>query len=233
MGNTVSNGWNFAQVPIWAICDHSLSDGAKVLLAYLKWRQGNDAACWPSKTRIAKDLDVSKATIKRRLVELEEQRYIRRELRAGRSTLYHIIADPPGKKEAFEAHQDKHSSQPMKQNETGTPVNSEPPTPVKNDQGAASTPVKSDHTPWSDLTTPLVKSDHTPWSNLTRGVVNFEPHDDNHEQESRDKNQGQESKDEKKISASDDAEPPTCFPMALSGMRRRINRTGGVSRSTI
>jgi DNA-binding MarR family transcriptional regulator len=214
MGNTIANGWDFAQMPIWAICDHNLSDGAKILLAYLKWRQGNDAACWPSKTKIAQDLGVSKATVKRRLAELEAQGYVRRELRSGRSTLYHITADPSGKREAFESQnrpQDKHSSQPG-QNETGTPVKSEPPTPVKSDQGETSTLVKSDHTPRSKMTTPPVKSDHTPRSKMTRGMVRFEPHDDNHEQESKDKNQGQESKDEKKISASGDAEPPTCFP---------------------
>jgi DNA-binding transcriptional MocR family regulator len=69
-------GWVFAQTPIWAACDPNISDGAHRLLVYLAWRQGNDNGCWPSRARMARDLNASRETIRRRLRELEDAGYL-------------------------------------------------------------------------------------------------------------------------------------------------------------
>jgi len=98
-GNTEANGWTFAQIPIWVICDPDISDGAKTLLGYLKYRQGTDAACWPTKATIAEDLQVSKDTVSRRMKELVAAKYVKRIIRPGHSNLYQLIADPGGKAE--------------------------------------------------------------------------------------------------------------------------------------
>jgi DNA-binding MarR family transcriptional regulator len=107
MINTKATGWTFAQVPIWLLCNHDISDGAKVLFAYLKYRQGTDAACWPSKETMARDLGISKDTVTRRIRELDDATYIKRHIRAGTTTLYELVADPLGEREKWEAQQQK------------------------------------------------------------------------------------------------------------------------------
>ncbi len=87
-------GWWFAQTPIWTICDPNLSDGALRLFSYLAWRQGNDSSCWPSVPTMARDLDISEDTIRRRLRELEHNSYLITTHRIGRSSDYSLIADP-------------------------------------------------------------------------------------------------------------------------------------------
>jgi DNA-binding transcriptional ArsR family regulator len=98
---TKATGWTFSQVPIWLLCNHDISDGAKVLFAYLKYRQGTDAACWPSRETIASDIGIAQSTVTRRLKELEDAGYIKRHFRDGTSTLYEMIADPPGEQERW------------------------------------------------------------------------------------------------------------------------------------
>ena len=90
-GNTSRTGWHFAQVPIWMICDDEISDGAKALFAYLQWRQGRDAACWPAISTMAHDMHVSSTTIKRRLHELVEHGYVIKTQRTGKTTLYKTL----------------------------------------------------------------------------------------------------------------------------------------------
>lgn len=87
-------GWTFAQVPIWAICDPRISDGAKTLLAYLVWRQGENPDAWPSVQRMADDLRVSKSTVSRRIEELDAVGYTHITYRPGQSSLYAMVADP-------------------------------------------------------------------------------------------------------------------------------------------
>lgn len=87
-------GWVFAQTPIWATCDFNISDGAYRLFTYLDWRQGNDDYCWPSLARIARDLNLSRSTVRRRLRELEQAGYLITRHRVGRSSQYSLVADP-------------------------------------------------------------------------------------------------------------------------------------------
>lgn len=88
----IKKGWNFAQVPIWVLCDTRLDDGAKVLFAYLDWRQGKSGGSWPSVPCMAADLGVSEVTIQRRLRALEEHGYLETEQRSGRSSYYTLNA---------------------------------------------------------------------------------------------------------------------------------------------
>jgi biotin operon repressor len=92
MPRLIKKGWNFAQVPIWVLCDTRLDDGAKVLFAYLAWRQGESGGSWPSVPRMAADLGVSEVTIQRRLRALEEYGYLETEQRSGRSSYYTLNA---------------------------------------------------------------------------------------------------------------------------------------------
>ena len=88
----IKKGWNFAQVPVWVLCDTRLDDGAKILFAYLDWRQGESDGSWPSVARMAADLGVSEDTIQRRLRSLEKHGYLQTEQRAGRSSFYVLNA---------------------------------------------------------------------------------------------------------------------------------------------
>ncbi|MBU1173439.1 MAG: helix-turn-helix domain-containing protein [Proteobacteria bacterium] len=140
MGNTKATGWTFAQVPIWLLCNEGISDGAKTLFAYLKYRQGTDAACWPSKQTIADDLGVSTETVGRRLGELDAHGYVVRHTRRGRSTLYEMLAEPEGEKERWEAKVEvrKEKSNPLSKmthvkNDVPLPPKSDTPPPLKND----------------------------------------------------------------------------------------------------
>ena len=89
-----NKGWTFVQLPIWILCDDRLSDGAKILLAYLRWRQGKDMGCWPSRAKIAKDLHISKKTVSNRLRELEKCAYVITIYREGASSIYVTNANP-------------------------------------------------------------------------------------------------------------------------------------------
>lgn len=74
------------------LCDTRLDDGAKILFAYLDWRQGEGNGSWPSVGRMAADLGVSEDTIQRRLRSLEKHGYLQTEQRAGRSSFYVLNA---------------------------------------------------------------------------------------------------------------------------------------------
>lgn len=91
------NGWTFAQVPMKAILNPNLSDGAKTLLAYITWRQGTDAGCWPSVPRMAADLGVSEDTIMRRVAELEKAGHLTVTRETGKTNRYTVVADPSQK----------------------------------------------------------------------------------------------------------------------------------------
>ena len=90
------NGWTFSQTPIWMTCDDRISDHAHRLLVYLLWRQGKDDSCWPSLGRMARDLRVSRETIRRRLRELERAGYLVTRHRQGTSSRYTVMLDPGG-----------------------------------------------------------------------------------------------------------------------------------------
>ena len=92
MPRLIKKGWNFAQVPVWVLCDTRLDDGAKILFAYLDWRQGESDGSWPSVARMAADLGVAEITIQRRLRMLESYGYLETEQRAGRSSFYALNA---------------------------------------------------------------------------------------------------------------------------------------------
>lgn len=123
---TEAKGWTFAQVPIWVIGDPDISDGAVRLLGYLKYRQGTDAACWPSKATMAEDLHVSTDTISRRLTELTEAGYVNRLFRSGKTNLYQLIADPGGKAEWWEEHEEQRRKRKLGL-ETDPPAKMHPP----------------------------------------------------------------------------------------------------------
>lgn len=161
-GDMRSSGWTFAQVPIWAICDPDISDGAKAQLGYLKYRQGTDAACWPSKATIAGDMGVSVDTVERRTSELVAAGYVRRIQRPGRSNLYHLIADPGGKREAWE------------RRETSRRAEKDPPADLQGGSGAP--PADLPQGGGADL--------------REGGGADLPPHDDNHGQEKLDDSLG-------------------------------------------
>lgn len=63
---------------------------------YLRDRSGKKRYCWPSVATIAKDIGMSKSTVKRALSDLEKQNYIQKENRyrenGGKtSNLYRLI----------------------------------------------------------------------------------------------------------------------------------------------
>ena len=94
-------GYTFAQVPIWLVCDPEVSDGAFRLMVYLSWRQGKNAGAWPSIARMARDLRLSTSAVKRRIQALEEKAYLVVTRRQGYTSLYTIVADPNQASEAF------------------------------------------------------------------------------------------------------------------------------------
>lgn len=87
-------GWTFVQLPIWILCDNRINSTSKIVLAYLRWRQGNDGCCWPSRGKIARDLNVSERTVSRCLVELRGAGYVEVYFRDGQSSVYKTFANP-------------------------------------------------------------------------------------------------------------------------------------------
>ena len=67
---------------------------------YLVNRANSDGICWPSERRIAKDLSLSKSTVKRAIRDLKLNGYIRTEQRyrksGGKSSLIFMIKPTKG-----------------------------------------------------------------------------------------------------------------------------------------
>ena len=62
---------------------------AKLLLIALADRADKDTGqCWPSIARLCEDTEMSRASVTRRLIKLEEQGLIKRQHRDQKSTLY-------------------------------------------------------------------------------------------------------------------------------------------------
>ena len=55
----------FVKIPIVLLSDRSLSTNAKVIWAYLRFRQGNNETAWPSQETIAAHTGISRSTISR------------------------------------------------------------------------------------------------------------------------------------------------------------------------
>ena len=77
----------------------NLPSRAIAVYMYLVNRANSDGICWPSERRIAKDLSLSKSTVKRAIRDLKLHGYIRTEQRyrksGGKSSLMFMI--PPTK----------------------------------------------------------------------------------------------------------------------------------------
>lgn len=69
-----------------------LTDGAKIVWGYLRWRQGDNAAAWPSLTRICEDTGRSRDAAVRALRELVDAGLVERRQRDGRSVEYQVRA---------------------------------------------------------------------------------------------------------------------------------------------
>jgi DNA-binding MarR family transcriptional regulator len=59
--------------------DNELSFRGKLVYLYLRDRGGAEKVAWPSTSRIASDLSISRSTVKRAIRDLEKAGYIRRE----------------------------------------------------------------------------------------------------------------------------------------------------------
>jgi hypothetical protein len=137
-----------------------------MLFAYLKYRQGTDAACWPSKTTMANDLGVSKPTIERRLKALIETGYVKRKVRPGMTNLYVLHADPGGCADAWQEKEEQRRRDKLVQDDN-------PPADIP--------PRKNDHPP--------AKMGEGGGSKMGEGGGSkMPPHDDIHERESKDDN---------------------------------------------
>ena len=95
MHNLKLKGFVFAQVPIWLLACADVDPQAKVIYAYLVWRQGQNEGCWPSIDRIASDLQVERKTVIRNLQDLEEKEYIQVHRASGRPNYYVINGEVP------------------------------------------------------------------------------------------------------------------------------------------
>ena len=83
----------FARLSHLIVTDTELSDGAVRLYARLLYYARQDVRCWPGRQRLADDLGVSKATIKRRIAELVDRGLITRERRGMHKTAITWIED--------------------------------------------------------------------------------------------------------------------------------------------
>jgi len=95
MGDFGLRGFTFAQLPIWLIGSTNVDAQGKVVYAYLVWRQGRNAGCWPSMERIAADLGLSRRTVVRILQYLEDTGYIAIKLVPGKNNTYSAVGEPP------------------------------------------------------------------------------------------------------------------------------------------
>lgn len=175
MTTTTPTGWIFSQTPIWITCDPRISDSAYRLFVYLAWRQGHDAHCWPSRARIARDLGVSRETVRRRLRELEQAGYLVTRRRIGTSNAYTVVPDPDGASRSYTPH----SSEPSPPTVSSPPSHNSaapPPTPLR---GSPRTSEPSPHTT-------LRGTPHRPV-----------PHDDTHGREKRDRERMDRKKENK------------------------------------
>ena len=160
------SGWTFAQTPIWTICDSRLSDGTLRLFAYLAWRQGNDAYCWPSLSTICRDLHTSPTTIRRRFRELEDAGYLEITHRTGRSNHYTIHADPHSASKTY--------TPPKNHSGSANPYQEWQGTPTKNGRGGT----ESDRGPLPTMAGGDTKSDGAPLPELAGGGTKSGTHDD-------------------------------------------------------
>lgn len=61
--------------------DTELSSRARAVYMYLRDRADSEGKCWPGIKTIAKDLNLSRSTVKRALADLERRGYLQRILR--------------------------------------------------------------------------------------------------------------------------------------------------------
>lgn len=79
-----------------SIYDSDLSHRARVVYMYLKDRADADGTCWPGIKTIAKDLGLSRSTVKRALSDLCKEGFIKKEPRwrengSHSSNLYRLL----------------------------------------------------------------------------------------------------------------------------------------------
>ncbi|MBQ9405229.1 MAG: helix-turn-helix domain-containing protein [Desulfovibrio sp.] len=75
----------------WAWKQRGLTPAQKLLLLSLADRAEEDHTCWPSLRRLAADTGLTDRGIQKILAELETRGLIRRDMRAGKSTVYTLI----------------------------------------------------------------------------------------------------------------------------------------------
>lgn len=72
---------------------------AVAVYMYLRDRANKDGSCYPAINTIARDLKISKSTVKRALSDLEKEGYIRHERRyrktGGNSSNIYYVTHPP------------------------------------------------------------------------------------------------------------------------------------------
>ena len=77
----------------------NLPHRAVAVYMYLRYRAGKDGSCYPAINTIAKDLKISKSTVKRALFDLEKDGYIKHERRyrktGGNSSNIYYVTRPP------------------------------------------------------------------------------------------------------------------------------------------
>lgn len=76
-----------------------LSHRAVAVYMYLRDRANKDGSCYPAINTIARDLKISKSTVKRALIDLEKDGYIKHERRyrktGGNSSNIYYVTRPP------------------------------------------------------------------------------------------------------------------------------------------
>lgn len=99
---------------VWKI--DGLSQGEKLVLLSLADNANDSGICWPSISAIAERCCMQERSVTRTIGELEQRGYVRRELRTGKQTLYHVT--PDNKTPLSLSHPDNKSS---RHNDTPTP----------------------------------------------------------------------------------------------------------------
>ena len=79
--------------------DTELPSRARAVYMYLRDRADSAGSCWPGIKTIAKDLNLSRSTVKRALADLERRGYLQRILRyrdngSSTSNLYFVTVKP-------------------------------------------------------------------------------------------------------------------------------------------